>query len=371
MLSNDRELGVSDGPSKVQKAAVGRPLYILVALLFVLLIPTLVLAAVSVGLGASNQDKLDKLQTTNTPARTTSSSYSTSISSPSPSSLESAVVLEEVFDHLRQFQRLADAADGSRTTGTQGFNLTLDYIRTYLSQFSELVVRQDVFATEPSWLPFIDPILITYIDGLATNHSLLEDFYYVKFSKRVDFPMPVRLTVVQSNACNETDWQAAAPYPANAQSVVLIKRNDRCLNEAFNLASKYNVAGLLIFNDGTSPNSQGLLYIAAPENISFPVFFLTYTLGNTLAQAARNLTTDTSVIMKESAQYTPSTVVGNICAWTRTGDATRTIVIGSHSDSVPGTAGINDNGKLIYTLYVFHLLFIFELSLSRLRHVRK
>ena len=88
MLSNDRDLGVSDQPSKVQKAAGVRPLYITLALLVVLLIATLVLAA-------SNQDKVDGLKTTSSSVRTTSSS--------NPSSLETAIVLEEVFDHLRQF----------------------------------------------------------------------------------------------------------------------------------------------------------------------------------------------------------------------------------------------------------------------------
>ena len=39
--------------------------------------------------------------------------------------------------------------------------------------------------------------------------------------------------------------------------------------------------------------------------------------------------------------------VGNICADTPTGDITQTIVIGSHSDSVPAGPGINDNGKFI------------------------
>ncbi|CAF1469230.1 unnamed protein product [Rotaria sordida] len=37
--------------------------------------------------------------------------------------------------------------------------------------------------------------------------------------------------------------------------------------------------------------------------------------------------------------------VGNICADTPTGDATQTIVIGGHSDSVPASPGINDNGS--------------------------
>jgi acetylornithine deacetylase/succinyl-diaminopimelate desuccinylase-like protein len=39
--------------------------------------------------------------------------------------------------------------------------------------------------------------------------------------------------------------------------------------------------------------------------------------------------------------------IGNICADTPTGDKTKTIVVGAHSDSVPAGSGINDNGKII------------------------
>ncbi|CAF5103562.1 unnamed protein product [Rotaria sp. Silwood1] len=37
--------------------------------------------------------------------------------------------------------------------------------------------------------------------------------------------------------------------------------------------------------------------------------------------------------------------VGNICADTQTGDKTKTILVGSHSDSVKEGSGIDDNGK--------------------------
>ncbi|CAF4603645.1 unnamed protein product, partial [Didymodactylos carnosus] len=70
---------------------------------------------------------------------------------------------------------------------------------------------------------------------------------------------------------------------------------------------------------------------------------LSYQLGMTLVQAAQNTSTNASVRITIVAQYVPNTVVGNICAHTITGDATQTIVVGSHSDSVPEGPGINDN----------------------------
>jgi Zn-dependent M28 family amino/carboxypeptidase len=73
--------------------------------------------------------------------------------------------------------------------------------------------------------------------------------------------------------------------------------------------------------------------------------FLSYQAGTDLANAAQNLTAIAQVRINISTTKVPAPV-GNICAHTVTGDATQTIVIGSHSDSVPAGPGINDNGKI-------------------------
>jgi Zn-dependent M28 family amino/carboxypeptidase len=58
--------------------------------------------------------------------------------------------------------------------------------------------------------------------------------------------------------------------------------------------------------------------------------------------AASNATTNVSIIMKIDVS---DAGVGNICADTSTGNATKTIVVGAHSDGVLDGSGINDNGK--------------------------
>jgi Zn-dependent M28 family amino/carboxypeptidase len=89
-----------------------------------------------------------------------------------------------------------------------------------------------------------------------------------------------------------------------------------------------------------------------------PALFLSYTLGEQLADAAQDPTTNLSVLINIAVNNDLPAPVGNICADTPTGDITQTIVIDSHSDSVPATPGINDNGKLQHGIffYLFHIL---------------
>ncbi|CAF1490681.1 unnamed protein product, partial [Rotaria sp. Silwood1] len=84
-------------------------------------------------------------------------------------------------------------------------------------------------------------------------------------------------------------------------------------------AEKYQVKGLLIYNDGTSPD------------------------GFNPMQGLVNGVDNASVIV--GINVSDANGIGNICADTQTGDKTKTVVVGAHSDGVPAGSGINDNGS--------------------------
>ena len=68
-----------------------------------------------------------------------------------------------------------------------------------------------------------------------------------------------------------------------------------------------------------------------------------------LINAAVNGTNNVSIAMNIDVT---DAAVGNICAHTRTGIPTKTIVLGAHSDGVLDGSGINDNGMN----YVYRLI---------------
>jgi hypothetical protein len=285
---------------------------------------------------------------TTTPQPSANTTSSTTAPQPSANStLSTFIRIEDVMRHLNELQSIATAANGTRAVSTPGFNQTLDYITTHLRINTDYIVTNTFFPIRQFALAS-DPILISSINGVAKNYTYstdlsTADFYFIQFSTAANFPTFAELSVIPNVGCTDADWQNASP-PA-AGRVALVKRGVCAFDEKGVLAAKYNITGLLIYNDGATPDRMAPIAIGLGQENFIPALFLSYTVGKALADAAVNASTNTGVRLIINVQDLPLSPVGNICADTKTGDPTKTIVIGSHSDSVPAGAGINDNGK--------------------------
>jgi len=142
------------------------------------------------------------------------------------------------------------------------------------------------------------------------------------------------LRAVANLGCNPTDY---AGLPAKA--VLLVKRGVCTFREKTDLAAAALASAILIYNDGTSPQREGIFGGDVGENSSIPTFSMTYLLGSTLADLP-NITV--SLYVNAIAQFVTTR---NIIADTIDGDPNNIIVVGSHLDSVPPGPGINDNGS--------------------------
>ncbi|CAF1351252.1 unnamed protein product, partial [Adineta steineri] len=151
------------------------------------------------------------------------------------------------------------------------------------------------------------------------------------------------ITDIPNLGCNETDWENTIQSVVG--QVALVKRGNCTFVEKAELASKYNVTALLIYNDGTTPDRERPASISAGEDNGIPVLSLSYALGKALADAAQDPVNNVTALININLLNDKPLPVVNICADTPTGDPTQTIVIGSHSDSVPAGPGINDNGS--------------------------
>ncbi|CAF1446827.1 unnamed protein product [Rotaria sp. Silwood1] len=258
-----------------------------------------------------------------------------------------SIKISDVMMHLNELQNIANNANGTRAINTIGFNRTLDYINNYLSSHTNFKVATTYFYLRNFVLSSI-PTLMTSINGVTVNRIFstnlsASEFFFAQYTKSVNFADYVPISVIPNLGCSDADWLAVNPSPNGR--VALVKRgNCSFINKAV-LASKYNVAALLLYNDGTSPNSMAPIYVSLGQNNELPALFLSYTLGQELADAAQDPSNNVGVRITISVTDESLYPVGNICADTPTGDATQTIVIGGHSDSVPGGPGINDNGS--------------------------
>ncbi|CAF0859958.1 unnamed protein product [Adineta steineri] len=257
--------------------------------------------------------------------------------------LAPSMKIDEVMNHLNELQKIAMATTGkNRAVGTIGFNNTLDYIENSLTANTNFKVFRRYFKRGTFSLQR-NPTLISTINGVAKTHtySTSGEFYHVQYSTSVTLNENVLLTAIPNLGCSDEDWLAARPPPAGL--VVLVKRGDCTFVEKARLAEKYKVAALLFYNNGQAGDGSQPIYVNIGTGSNIPALFLSNTLGTTLVNAANDPSRMATVRL--TIATAPLVPIGNICAATLTGDPTQTILIGSHTDSVPAGPGINDNGS--------------------------
>ncbi|CAM2704201.1 unnamed protein product [Rotaria socialis] len=263
------------------------------------------------------------------------------------STLAASIRIDEVMTYLNELQRIATASNGTRAVNTPGFNATLDYIVNYLTANTNYKVNKNYFDVRNFALA-TKPILISSINGVKKSYNYstdisTADFYHVKFSTSANFSNNIQLTAIPNVGCTDDDWLKALPSPEGR--VALLKRGMCTYRDKAKYATKYKVAAILFFNDGISPERVSPLEVNLAQDNVIPALFLSFSVGQSLANAALNLSTNANVQLAIDTKDLPNFPVGNICADTPTGDPTQTIVIGSHSDSKAAGAGINDNGS--------------------------
>jgi hypothetical protein len=277
--------------------------------------------------------------------RTESPINSTAI--PTNPTLVTSIRIADAMNHLHELQRIATGSSGTRAVNTPGFNQTLDYIVTQLTDNTNYAISRSYFPVRDFKLA-TNPILLSSISGVVKNYTYSTDlstaeFYFVKYSTAANFSAFIGLTAIPNAACTDDDWAKATPPPQGR--VTIVKRGTCPFRDKVILATKYNVAAVLLYNDGGSPDHILPIEVSLAQNNTIPALFLSYPIGQALVDASQDPSKNAGVQLVIDPENLPDFPVGNICADTPTGDITQTIVIGSHSDSVPAGPGINDNGK--------------------------
>jgi hypothetical protein len=321
----------SDGPFNKPRSS---ELWIMVAGIVILLV--IVMFALSIATLA----KVNESNHTNSPISSTTV--------PTNPTLVTSIRIADAMSHLHELQRFATGSNGTRAINTPGFNQTFDYIISQLTDNTNYIISRSYFPVRDFKLAS-NPILISSISGITKNYTYSTDlsiaeFYYVKYSTSANFSDFVGLTAIPNVACTDDDWQKANPPPQGR--VALVKRGACLFSDKVTLATKYNVAAVLLYNDKGSSDHILPIVVRLAQNNTVPALFLSYPIGQALANAAQDPSKNARVQLVIDLENLPVFPVGNICADTPTGDITQTIVIGSHSDSVPAGPGINDNGSI-------------------------
>ncbi|CAF1614836.1 unnamed protein product [Rotaria magnacalcarata] len=314
--------------------------YVLFGLVFLFLLVIIILVAIIVS-------KISSYSAMPIPIASTMTRTNEPLIKKELSSLVDSITLEDMLIHLRQFE--------SRAIGTVSFNRTIDYLTSQLNKENYFNVQKYYFSVPRVKLD-ANPILMSLPN--ISNASL---FTFPKDFVPMDRSTEARnwsltdgrpLSVVARLGCYIEDWNTT-----KEGDVALVQRGNCTFVHKILLATQKRVSAFLVYNDGlTLERLEPLNNTRAPKNNTLPTLFLSYEAGMRLI-----LENISRIYMRVEFQSLPPAIVTNVCADTKQGNANRTIVVGSHSDSVSAGPGLNDNGSgmaatLAMALHLAHLL---------------
>lgn len=258
--------------------------------------------------------------------------------------LRKNVTVDQLLDHERALQQIALANDGTRAATTSGYDASVQYVVSRLSQ-AGYRVRLDEFdfpiweQNGPATLAELSPTLRTFAEET--------DYIVSQFSGAGN---------VTANVVPTSDIQVPPPggpgtgtsgcepgdFPAQtAGNIALMQRGTCPFVDKFQNAKDAGAVAALIFNDGGEGRVDPLP-ITAPPNIGIPTIMTSSTVGESLLAEAGSGPVSVHVVV--DATTTPNQEV-NVIADSRQGARGRTIVAGAHLDSVEEGPGLNDNGS--------------------------
>jgi aminopeptidase Y len=226
--------------------------------------------------------------------------------------------------HQAAFQAHADANNGIRTSGTPGYDASVEYVMETMQAAGYVVTKQDFqFQTfivlSPTILEQVSPAPA----GPIANNIM-------SYSGSGDVTAPVS-TLPVITGCNSSDF---AGFPAG--NIALISRG--ACTFAIKATNAYNAgaSGVVIYN-----NSPGVLNgtLGSTFTLDIGVTSVTAAVGEQLA------TTPGLVLRLKTDTFRGIATTSNVFAETPGGDPNNVVMVGAHLDSVNAGPGINDNSS--------------------------
>ncbi|NQX06457.1 M28 family peptidase [Rathayibacter sp. VKM Ac-2856] len=254
--------------------------------------------------------------------------FAPAASAAEPADFADAVTVDGIMTHLEAFQAIADANDGNRAIGTEGYEQSGQYVEAVLKAAGYTTERQDFTTTTQT----IDEFSLTTtpaVEGIPMSFtpSTPEGGVTGELIQPVD-PL----------GCDADAW---AGLDATGK-VALVSRGTCSFSEKSAAAGAAGASAVIIYNNAPGEPLNGTL--GGPDDSYIPSVGVTLEEGQALISALPS--TATLVI----EQTTTDTDTFNIITETEGGDHENVVMLGAHLDGVPEGPGINDNGSGSATL---------------------
>ncbi len=250
------------------------------------------------------------------------------------------VTLDGVREHQAALQAIADANNGIRTSGTPGYDESVDYVAGKLEAAGYNVTIQPFdytafIRTGPATLEQVAPNSVTYAE--------FTDFRIMDQSDPGDVTGPVTAVDLQlglgntsTSGCEAADF---AGFPAG--NIALLQRGTCTFQLKAENAAAAGAVGAIIFNQGNT-SGRTALFAGTLSGLyagGIPVVSTSYDRGVEWAGTPGLV----MHIVVQSFRGVATTY--NILAETKEGDPNNVVMAGAHLDSVNDGPGIQDNGS--------------------------
>nr|WP_315191752.1 M28 family metallopeptidase [uncultured Albidiferax sp.] len=238
------------------------------------------------------------------------------------------MTVEGVRSHQAALQAIADANNGIRTSGTPGYDASVDYaVSVFEKSGYHVTVQPFDFQTfivlSPTILAQMAPSPAPVVNSIMS------------YSGSGDVTAPVTALLAPptdpSPGCEAADF---AGFPSG--HIALISRGGCTFAQKATNALSAGASGVIIYNN-TAGELNGTLGATFTEDI--PVTAVTQDVGQQLAA------TSGLVMRLKTDTFRGIATSYNVLAESPDGDSNNVVVVGAHLDSVNGGPGIQDNGS--------------------------
>jgi Zn-dependent M28 family amino/carboxypeptidase len=251
------------------------------------------------------------------------------------------VTVNGIMSHERALQSIANANGGTRASGTPGYDASVAYVSERLKKAGYKVTEQEFI------FPFYEELAEPSLSQVTPTAKDYETATY-QYSGSGDVTAPVQPVDVvvpigssppstSTSGCEESDFDGFT-----AGNVALMQRGTCDFAVKAENAEAAGASAAIIFNEG-QPGRTDLLAGTLGGNVrGIPVLGLSYADGAELVESARAEETTVHAFASTLNEDRPTK---NVLADSKRGDASKTLVVGAHLDSVLEGPGINDNGS--------------------------
>ncbi|KAJ1795662.1 hypothetical protein LPJ59_004217 [Coemansia sp. RSA 2399] len=250
---------------------------------------------------------------------------------------EYALSTDRIREHLTQFLDIAEKYNNSRSV-TNGHAASAEYVIAQLRAHGNCDVHVQHFVS-PVWQVNGEPKM-SVGGSVSINYIFETDFQIMRFGGQGATIEKASVAVVDNGGCTVEDASSVSGKVA----IVHPSRKCSVFEAAFLLEQMGARAVIVVRSSRYKYPSRARARITDWKEgdplMTIPVLSVTGSVGQLLESAAPTIHLDIEV----DSNIEIAKTLNVICVG-RTGDASNTVLVGSHLDSVAAGPGINDNGS--------------------------